>query len=194
MVQYDKSKSLPSENLLIKYTSKYACAPAALTAVAAQEGLLYNNKKTSTFKTLWSATATTVYKTKDYTLSDGTVIKNAKFGETLDNNINPGMKDYTNTYTSKTCTTSVKSNPTYNYFKARINENVSTIYTYTIQLTSGETSAHTINVVGYCSGTYSGSSANFIIVGDGWNSDSARYINFDKFSCYNDSARTFKFS
>lgn len=184
LAKYDKDISLPSQNLLLTHTGKYACAPAALTAVAAQEGLLYDNKISSTFNKIWASTQTYVDYTEPYTLPNNTKIT-AQFGATLNKYLRSGMEKYISTYTSKTCSTVRKTNTTYKYITNSIDKNISSTLSYWVYLKDGSLSGHTINVVGYCNATYNNVSAPYIIVGDGWNRNAARYLNFNtSFSKY----------
>lgn len=176
--KYDKEKSLPSENALIKYTGTYACAPAALTAISAQENLLYNNKKTTTYKKLWDTTDTFVYDTIKYTLNDNTKVT-AQLGATYDKSLSSGMKNYMRTYMGKTCTTSTKKSPTYKWLTNSVNKNISSTLSYRIYMQDGSKRGHTINVVGYCNATYNGKTSPYVIVADGWHNTSARYINYN---------------
>ena len=155
--KYDKSKSLISESDIESATNKYACAVAALTAIANQEGIWKNSSLADTFNQLWDDTGTTVSSTS------GSI----SYGSTYDSKLSTGMTTYAKARGKSNTTTSTSTNPSFSFFTGIITSNVSGTLSYRINLTNGTESGHTVNVVGYCVAKLNNVTSNYLIVADG---------------------------
>ncbi|WP_312106046.1 hypothetical protein [Lachnoclostridium sp.] len=165
--KYDKSKSLISESDIESATNKYACAVAALTAIANQEGIWKNSSLADTFNQLWDDTGTTVSSTS------GSI----SYGSTYDSKLSTGMTTYAKARGKSNTTTSTSTNPSFSFFTGIITSSVSGTLSYRINLTNGTESGHTVNVVGYCVAKLNNVSSNYLIVADGWYKTAPKYIN-----------------
>lgn len=169
--KYSSSKSLISQYNIMTSTSKYACAVVALTEVANQEGILKNSSIADTFNALWTATSTTVESTKTfYGIS-------VSLGSTYDSKLSTGMTSYSKDR-GKTCTTTTKNDPAFSFFTGAMDSNYSATLSYRIYETSGDKTGHTVNVVGYCVASKSGTTSNYLIVADGWYNNAPKYMNY----------------
>lgn len=170
--KYSSSKSLISQYTIMTTTSKYACAVVALTEIANQEGILKNSSIADTFNALWTATSTTVSSTQThYGMS-------ISCGSTKDSKLSTGMKSYCNDRGKTSTTTTTKSNPAFSFFTGAMDSNYSATLSYRIYETDGSKTGHTVNVVGYCTATKSGTTSNYLIVADGWYADAPKYMNY----------------
>ena len=165
--QYSKPKSLISESSVENATNKYACAVVALTEIAQQENISNSSLKT-TFNNLWNKTGTTI----DHTMSGIT------YGTTQDSKLASGMKSYA-TSRNASCTCTTKSNPPVSFFVNAVKNNLSSTLSMRILKTSGETSGHTVSVVGYCKSYYSAVTHTYVIVANGWYSDAPVFIDYN---------------
>lgn len=165
--QYSKSKSLVSQASVENATNKYACAVVALTEIAQQEKISNSSLKT-TFNNLWNKTETTT----DYT-SGG-----ISYGTTKDSKLASGMKAYA-TSRNASCSYTTKSNPSVSFFVNAVKNNLSSTLSMRILTTSGETSGHTVSVVGYCKTYYSAATHTYVIVANGWYSDAPVFIDYN---------------
>lgn len=171
--KYSSSKSLISQETIMKSTEKYDCAVVALTEVASQEQILKNSSIADTFNALWTTTFTTTTST-DNTFYGLTIT----LGSTYDSKLSSGMKSYANDRGKTNATTSTSSDPNFYLFVDIINGNYSGTLSYRIMEVSGETSGHTVNVIGYCTAQIRDVPSNYLIVANGWYDDAPQYMNY----------------
>ena len=99
-------------------------------------------------------------------------------GSTKDSKLSTGMKSYCNDRGKTSTTTTTKSNPAFSFFTGAMDSNYSATLSYRIYETDGSKTGHTVNVVGYCTATKSGTTSNYLIVADGWYADAPKYMNY----------------
>jgi len=175
MQKFTPSLSALSQSLFETLNNRYACAVAALTEIAAQEGILvtgYSNlddRIMYTFDALWSFTNTYV----DHS-SNG-----YDYGFTYDSDIGPGMLTHCYDMGKYSTVYNTTTSPSYTFYKTAVTDNASSTFSYRIYYFDGSTkvSAHTVNVVGYCKASYSGSVSYYLIVANGWDYATTQYIN-----------------
>lgn len=175
--QYSSIDSIISEAYIENATGRYACAVLALTEIANQEGILYNNSIADTFLELWDYTDT---------YDSTTEINNGIwYGSTNTNNVRSGMISYVNAR-GYNCSVTRNNNAAFSFFEDMVDANRSGLLSYWIDVIvydedgqHEETQGHTINVFGYCVTRISGSLTNYIIVADGWTFS-------PRFLCYSD--------
>lgn len=162
--------SIISESSILAATDGYyACAVLALTEIADQEGILYNDDIGDTFFELW-----------DHTESWVTKVQGGNYyGATNETYIESGMNSYVRAQ-GHSINSSATNNPSFSFFRNMIDANKSGILSYGIMVQREDGAVeveHAISVFGYCVSRVSGVTTNFLIVADGWNS-SRRFINY----------------
>ncbi|MBO5098395.1 MAG: hypothetical protein J6B96_08800 [Agathobacter sp.] len=168
--KFSLSKSAISQSYIENLTGQYACAVLALTEIANQENVLYYGSINSTFKKLWDDTLTTVESN-----SNG-----ISYGRTPIIWVAQGMKDYLYDVGKVDSLVFNTAYPSFDFFVDIIDSDASGVLTYTLALDDGTTSSHTINVLGYCVVRLNGVFYNYLIVADGWNGNTVRYMAYNK--------------
>lgn len=169
--QYSSIDSIISQAYIENATGRYACAVLALTEIANQEGILYNNSIADTFLELWDYTDT-----YDYA---GEIDNDIWYGTTNLDDARTGMISYVNAR-GYNCSATRRTSAPFSFFKDMVDADRSGILSYGIYVDGhADPLGHAINVFGYCVTRVSGTLTNYIIVADGW-TFSPRYI------CYSD--------
>lgn len=171
--QYSSIDSIISEAYIENATGRYACGVLALTEIANQEGILYNNSIADTFLELWDYTDTFDFATE--------IDNGIWYGSTNVSNMRSGMISYVNAR-GYNCSATRNNNASFSFFRDMVDANHSGLLSYAVEVNVdgvAETQGHAINVFGYCVTRVSGTLTNYIIVADGW-TFSPRYL------CYSD--------
>lgn len=168
--QYNSIDSIISQAYIEHVTNRYACTVLALTEIASQEGILYNNSIADTFLELWDYTDT-----YDFPYDDPN--SNIQYGTTNMSNARSGMISYVNAR-GHSCSANRTDHPAFGYFKDMVDANRSGMLSYGITVNSTP-EQHVISVFGYCVTRVGGTLANYLIVADGW------YFS-PRFLCYSD--------
>ena len=168
-VQLNPHTIISQNSILAATDGYYACAVLALTEIADQEGILYNNDIGDTFLELWDYTESYVNK----------VVGDNHFGVTPEDYIESGMNSYVMAR-GHSINSSAASTPSFSFFRNMIDTNRSGVLSYGLMLQGQTTpSEHAISVFGYCVSRVSGVTTNYLIVADGWNAN-RRFINYSE--------------
>lgn len=170
---YSKEKSLIKQEDIIDATGTYACSIVALALVCRQNDALINNDIIETYNQLLplsGAIPSGKVKVDGKDVScyvvwgdDGlvhTIQSYAKLPE-----VNRKISAITNPYA------------TFKDFKSVIDCQQSAILTFKAKRTKV---GHSVNVVGYCKAQFEEVPVNYLVVGDGWNDEAPRYIQFKR--------------
>ena len=157
------------------YAKKYACGVTAMAELCHIEGLLkLNNKKNFvvTYNTLWKYA-----KTKETKESKKDRENNRE--DIIYGDIVKGLKKFLKEKGYKNTVANTKSNPSTAWIKDKLLYNRPIIFSYGIKVNK-KYSGHVINILGYkrAKKVSRGNTYNYLMVHDGWNSNSVKYINY----------------
>lgn len=162
------------------YVKKYACGVTAMAELCHIEGLLKrNNKKdfADAYNTLWKYAKTK--ETKESKKDRANKRTDIIYGENTHGNVVKGLKKYLKEKGYKNTIAKTKSNPSTSWIKDKLLYNRPIVFSYGIKVNK-EYSGHVINILGYkrAKKMSSGNTYNYLMVHDGWNHESVRYINY----------------